>query len=293
MAFNTFELNLFKHDCKTNKQIHIIFVGDNHDDIGAHCNDHLQEVKAYAKKQPYASVLFMLMGDYGDFCSTSERAIIRNSKLHDQTIKTFDDVAESRLMKRIKQFEFMKGRVIGVHNGNHDWKFSTGRFNGMYASEVLARELRAKHIGYVAYSVLQFKNMGYNYCSRFDIVSCHGKGGGKRIGAGFNTIEDMTMIFEGDDVYAQGHNHQLGGIPLARLGVDVPNKSGKPELKQRVIHLVRTGSAMEGYRVGEETYVSNALMKPCVLGSPVVIIQYKKANNKGKRSLQRSVKTLA
>jgi hypothetical protein len=294
MAFNTFELNHYKHDCKGAKEIKIAYVGDNHDDIDAHQDSHLKELKTYCKRYPAHTVLFLLMGDYGDFCSTSERSIIRNSKLHETTLKTLDDVAESRLVKRIKQFEFMKGRVIGVHNGNHDWKFSTGRFNGMYASEVLATELQAKHLGYVCYSVVCFNNVhDAGMRSRLDIASCHGRGGGRLIGAGFNQVEQMTAIFPNADIYAQGHNHQLGGLPSARLEVDLCKRTNKLMLKQRVISFIRTGSSMQGYRVGESSYVSDNLMKPCALGFPVSVLEFNRVTKDGERTLTRKIQTLA
>jgi hypothetical protein len=295
MGFNTFELNLFRHDLKRSNRLFIAFVGDNHDDVDGHVSDHLVALKAFCKRYKPHEVLFHLMGDYGDFCSTSERAIIKNSKLHDTTIRTLDDVASTRLKKRIKQFEFMKGRVIGVHNGNHDWHFTTGEYEGRYASEVLAESLQAKHIGYVAYSVIQMKNViGDNCGMKMDIVSCHGKGGGKRIGAGFNTIEDMSYIFEGADIYAQGHNHQLGGIPSARLTVDLCAKTGKLIYKEKVISFIRTGSAMQGYKPGDRTYVSDSLMKPCALGFPISVIEFSRKKAKdGSRHIVKSQKTLA
>jgi hypothetical protein len=274
-----------------------VYVGDNHDDIDGHVSDHLKQVKQFKSQHKPHEVLFHLMGDYGDFCSTSERAMINSSKLHDTTRKTLDDVAEARLVKRIKQFEFMKGRVIGVHNGNHDWQFTTGRFNGRYASEVLAEALGAKHIGYVAYSIVQL----FNCCeggvySRIDIV-CHGRGGGRRIGAGFNTIEDMSYIFEGADIYAQGHNHQLGGVPSARLSVSFCPKTNKMHLVDKVISFIRTGSSMQGYRAGERTYVSDNLMKPCALGFPISVIEHSRVTQtkqgKRERTLARSLKVLA
>jgi hypothetical protein len=203
-------------------------------------------------------------------------------------------------MKRIKQFEFMKGRVIGVHNGNHDWQFTTGRFNGRWASEVLAESLGAKHIGYVAYSVVRLMNVAEGLNSRIDIVSCHGRGGGRRIGAGFNTIEDMSYIFEGADIYAQGHNHQLGGVPSARLKVDFCRGTDKLMLTDKVISFIRTGSSMQGYKAGERTYVSDNLMKPCALGFPISVIEFKRVQIKGikngdkrERTLTRSLKVLA
>lgn len=299
MGFNTFELNLFKHDCKNAKDLFIAYVGDNHDDVDGHVSDHLKALKAFCKRYKPHQVLFHLMGDYGDFCSTSERAIIKNSKLHDTTLKTLDTVAEDRLHKRIKQFEFMKGRVIGVHNGNHDWHFTTGKYQGRYASEVLAESLDAKHIGYVAYTIVRFLNVYTSGSrSRIDIVSCHGRGGGRRIGAGFNTIEDMSYIFEGADIYAQGHNHQLGGIPSARLKVDFVDRTGQMILTDKVISFIRTGSAMQGYRAGERTYVSDNLMKPCALGFPISVIEFRrkvlpKKGEAGKCRLTKSLKVLA
>jgi len=295
MGFNTFELNLFRHDLKRSNRLFIAFVGDNHDDVGIHLSDHLAELKKFTKRYKPHEVLFHLMGDYGDFCSTSERRIIDRSDLHDTTRQTLDDHAASTLKKRIKQFEFMKGRVIGVHNGNHDWFFTTGEYKNKYASEVLAESLGAKHIGYVAYSVVQLKNViGDNCGMKMDIVSCHGKGGGKRIGAGFNTIEDMSYIFEGADIYAQGHNHQLGGIPSARLTVDLNAKTGKLVYKEKIISFIRTGSAMQGYKPGKRTYVSDALMKPCALGFPISVIEFSRKTAKdGSRHIVKSQKTLA
>jgi len=284
--FDSFETHVFNHNLKGKNPLHICVFGDTHDDAKASVDDHIEELRKRTASLPYESVLFLGMGDYGDFASTTERAAIRHGNIHETTIEKLDDIATSDMQKRAKQFEFMRGRLVGLHNGNHDWSYP----DGTCASEKLASVLGCKHLGYSAYTRIVVSGIvkGGGARSFVDIFSSHGKGSGRLVGSPFNTVEQMTRVFHDADVYVMGHDHSKGGIPDTRLYVDFNARTGQLDIKEKVRYYVRSGSALRGYEAGKKSYISKALYKPCSLGFPIVTAEWKRLHT----GCDRIVKTI-
>lgn len=270
--FDAFELHNFEWNLSGKGPLHVFFFGDTHDDAKASVDQHIEDMRKRSEKLPHESCLFIGMGDYGDFASTSERKAIKQSGLHDTTLDKLDDVADVDLVNRVKELEFMRGRLIGLHNGNHDWAYA----DGTHASERLADALGCRHLGYSAYTRVHVSNVRGGVASFVDIFSSHGKGGGKLLGSPWNTLEQMSRIFHDSDIYAMGHDHSLGSIPDTRLYVDNNHKTGAVELKEKKRLFIRTGSALRGYEPGKKSYISKALYKPCSLGFPMAIVEWRR-----------------
>jgi len=287
MAFDTFELNDFNWNLGGKKFLHIFFFGDTHDCAEDSDDDYIQELRRQSEKSPYECSLFLGIGDYGDFASTSERRSINHAGLHDTTIAKLDREAHDDLNKRVKSLEFMRGRLIGLHNGNHDWCMS----NGKYASEILAERLGCRHLGYSAHSRIAVKQIfpRGGTCSLITIFSSHGKGSGKLLGSPWNSLEQMSRIINNADLYAMGHDHSLGSIPDTRLEVVYNNKSKQSELKMVKRLFIRTGSSLRGYVPGKRSYISKALYKPCSLGFPQAIVSWKRSYDGGKDVLVKDI----
>lgn len=278
MAFDTFELNLFNWNLRGKPPLHIFFFGDTHDDARASVDDHIEDIRKRSAKLPYESCLFIGMGDYGDFASTSERKSIRHSGLHDTTIDKLDEVADRDLKNRVKQLDFMRGRLIGLHNGNHDWAYQ----DGSHASERLASALGCRHLGYSAYTHVKIASIRPHTDSYVSLFTSHGKSGGRLLGAPWNSLEQMSRIFHDAEIFAMGHDHSLGGIPDTRLYVEMNTKTGELVLKEKKRLFIRTGSALRGYESGKKSYISKALYKPCSLGFPVAIVEWKRVRSEGR-----------
>ena len=281
--FDSFELNDFNWNLGGKKYVHVFFFGDTHDCAEDSDDDYIQELRRQSEKLPYECSLFIGMGDYGDFASTSERKSIHHAGLHDTTMAKLDREANDDLNKRVKSLEFMRGRLIGLHNGNHDWQMA----NGKYASEILAERLGCRHLGYSAHSRIMVSNVlpKSGVKSSITIFSSHGKGSGKLLGSPWNSLEQMSRIFNDVDLFAMGHDHSLGAIPDTRLKVVYNHKTKKSELKEVKRLFIRTGSSLRGYVPGKRSYISKALYKPCSMGFPQAIVSWKRKQECGMSTL--------
>jgi hypothetical protein len=83
-------------------------------------------------------------------------------------------------------------------------------------------------------------------------------------GSGYNTVEQMSRVFEGADIYAMGDNHQRGCIPIQTLRA-VSNNRGV-DIRSHKILLLRTGAFLRGYVENKRSYVTDSLYPPSNLG---------------------------
>jgi hypothetical protein len=209
---------------------------------------------AKQKKNSY----FLGTGDYDDLASYSEREAINRALLHDETRLTLDDIYNDRVNKLVKEISFMKGRLIGLIEGNHYGQFSSGSHT---TTQKMCEMLGCKYLGVVSFIRLGFSLGQKRSC--IDICVHHGRGVARTVGGSFNTIQQMIDCVEAD-IYLMAHNHQKGVAMKTRLFL----QSGKGNLKvaQRKIILGRTGSFLKGYVDGEGSYVARAMLSPSDIG---------------------------
>ncbi len=87
--------------------------------------------------------LFLGVGDYLDGFSTSERAVLKDGKLHESTRENLEGMQNGRVKLLAKELSFMKGHLAGLMNGNHYAEFQ----DGTNSDQRLARELDCLYLG--------------------------------------------------------------------------------------------------------------------------------------------------
>lgn len=244
--------------------LYIIPFGDVHRDTDSCDVDRWQWFLKGCQEYPQDKTYYLGMGDFNDFASAKEQKIIRNSALHDQTQNKFDEIVERDNRKFAKEISFMKGRLIGLLDGNHNWVFK----NGKTATEDLCERLDAPYLGWLSYVNITFNilNSG-GKAIRMDIIPCHGKAGGKLAGTSISQVADLKTIFPVADLYIQGHDHQRGAWPQAILVSDCCGN-----IKQKRQFLARSGSFKKGYVDGVSGYEVGRLLRPSDLGAIVFSI---------------------
>lgn len=288
MAFDCFETNVFRWNMRGNSTLHIAFFGDLHGDCKmSDAKAQLKELKARTDKLPRESVLFVGMGDYDDFLSSSERKKIAAAELHESTMDSLNGVAEKHMRETAKVMEFMRGRIIGLHCGNHDYRHP----NGEYSSEHLARLMGCRHIGYTGYTRILLTGFvkGGGSRSSVDVFSSHGKGSGRLLGSPFNTVAQMAQIFPMADIFAQGHDHARGGLPATTLYMEYNAAGDSLDVREKTQVFVRSGSSLRGYAPKSNSYIAKALYKPCALGFPIASVEFKRMIVDGKDVIRKSV----
>jgi len=218
---------------------------------------------------------YMGLGDYHDLASAREQTKLNRDDLHETTMETLDELVQKRNREFAEEIKQMRGRLLGLIDGNHNWRFP----NGVTASEDLANRMGCEHLGWLCHYTIHFKLGGKS--QDIHIVACHGKAGGKRIGTSINQVEDMKAIFPMADVYCMGHNHDRGAWPVDIL---YPTHStGGTFIKQKRQFLCRSGSFLKAYEKGRSNYATGRLLRPADLGALKLEIGFHRDREDGDR----------
>lgn len=237
--------------------IYLIPFGDIHR-FADNCHvDKYLEFLEWAKKKPRC--YFLGMGDYDDFASTSERYGLAQARLHDTSLRYLDEIAKKRTMDFSKEVSFMKDNLIGMLEGNHHFKFSSG----ITSTQMICETLKTKYLGISSFIKIIFEHRKSNKAMSLDIWAHHGTGGGKRTSSSVNSVDDMQRNAEAD-IFLMGHDHKKWVAYQRKLRL-IGGK-GNLYIRERKILLGRTGSFQLGYVPGKSNYVSSGGMTPTDLG---------------------------
>jgi hypothetical protein len=239
--------------------------GDVHKFAPLHSEDHWAAFldDARGRKDAY----FLGMGDYMDLASSSERNALKDGRFHDSTIQTLEDIYRDMTARYCKDLEFMRGRIIGLIEGNHYSEFQ----NGTTTTQKMCETLGCKYLGVSAFIRLSFR---YGKTSRsVDIWAHHGKGAARLIGGSLNTVQQMGEAAEAD-VYLMGHDHKKSAGMTSKLMLSGAGGDVKVVHKKQVY--ARTGSFLRGYVDGKQSYVADMGLNPTDLGVVKITLTAKK-----------------
>lgn len=257
-----FIIHRFAKHTKFNEPINLYVFGDVHRFAKGCCVEKWHQFLSTARQDK--SALFLGMGDYDDMASTSERAILINPGLHDDTRWSIDDIYEHRIKEFAKEISFMRGNIVGLIEGNHYGIFSNG---GMTTTQFLCNHMRCRYLGVNGFIRLSFLD-GTKRTS-IDIFAHHGRGASRLIGSSLNNVEQMVSNAEAD-IYIMGHDHKLNSAKVSRLHL---HHGGEGlVLKDKTMLLARSGSFLRGYMHEHQSYVVKGAMKPAELGYLKVIL---------------------
>jgi len=98
-----------------------------------------------------------------------------------------------------------KGKIIGLHTGNHEYKMITSGV-GDPVEDVCSR-LNVKYLGYSAFTKIIARRKAGDSNS-LTIYSHHGWFSGRKRGSKINNLEDLSMHWDAD-LYLVAHSHDL------------------------------------------------------------------------------------
>lgn len=263
-----FETHSFKIPVKYNKPFRLIFFGDVHRDAPSHAHEKWQEFLDYARKQKDA--WFFGMGDYLDSTSTSERECLGNitEKMHETFRRDIQELQLAKCELIAKELSFMRGRIIGMLNGNHYFQFQSGINSDQKICEMLA----AKYLGVCAFVRLTFDNGNGRYHTR-DIFAHHGMGASRLVGGSLNRVAQMAEGAEAD-IFAMGHDHKRGAVPGQTRLFLMQGKNGV-RLESREPIVLRSGSFLKSFEPGKSNYNVDACRAPSSLGHVEILVNVK------------------
>jgi hypothetical protein len=221
------------------------------------CESTWRDFAYWAKHHPTAH--FIGNGDYEDSFRAHTRDIIeQNTEADEQAV-----IHEAN-RKRLREFEsamaFMRGRLIGVGDGNHDWRFADGR----NTAQIIAEDFGAEYLGVMAAVRIVFEYQ--NGRLPITYVQHHGRPSGAQTAGGkFNHVERMARSYDAD-IVATGDDHKKG-ITQAQTRVKLITAShGQLIPREYTPLLVRTGGCKKILEPGVSCYEVDRGYAPLALG---------------------------
>lgn len=233
-----------------------------------------------AKQDPKAR--FIGMGDYIETFSDSERNGLLAAKLHESSSHTIENMVQRSVDEFIEKISFMKGRIIGLLEGNHYFMFGTGISSTQYMCE----KLGCRYLGASAFVRLTLQYGKGHRRSCVDIFAHHGKGASRLVGGSLNTVAQMAECAHAD-IYIMGHDHRKSVGMGSRLELCYGFKC--VNLREKRLLFIRSGSFLRGYEPGRGNYVSKKLLNPADLGYVKIMLypKYKAVHQNGVRVTER------
>lgn len=240
---------------KIGDPFYLIPFGDIHRDSHLCCDEKWLEFLAWAKTKKRC--LFLGMGDYNDLASASERHILTNRSLHESTKFTIEDIYRKESDKLSKELSFMKGKLLGLMEGNHYGEFQ----NDTTTTQRMCDKLDCKYLGVSAFIRLAFVYTTHRYS--LDVWAHHGRGAARLIGGSLNKVQNMSEAAVAD-IYLMGHDHKKSVGMSSRLTLSGMGREMKVRHKKMLF--ARTGSFLKAYEENRPSYVADMAMNPSDLG---------------------------
>lgn len=199
------------------------------------------------------------MGDYQDLASCSEREALSNPRIHDSTRATLDEIYKEHCDAFLADIGFMKGKLIGLLEGNHYPLFS----HGITGTQYMCQQLKCKYLGVCTYVRIYFTVNGARMT--YDVFAHHGLGAARLLGGSLNRVQQMAEGAEADALI-MGHDHKRVAGHINRLCLHGNTK--RLEVRNRKISILRSGSFLRGYVDGQISYVADRCLAPTDLGWP-------------------------
>lgn len=280
-------------DCIIGEPIYLIPFGDVHRDTPSCDVDRWKWFLEGCQKYPKDRTWYIGMGDFNDFASSKEQKALSHADIHDQTRDMLDEVVKRSNRKFAEEISFMKGHIIGMLDGNHNWLFH----NGTTATQDLCDRLDAPYLGWLTHIKIKvpLSNKTGNRKSKSPcdvalyIIACHGKAGGKLMGTSINQVDDLCRIFPVADIYIEGHDHQRYAVPKVIL---IPSGSGADDVKQKRQFLSRSGSFKKGYCEGVSGYEVGRLLRPSDMGAIVYEVSFHRDRREGQDRIITDIKAI-
>lgn len=259
MNQDIFTISTFQQEYSNVVDTHYLLpFGDVHYKNPQHHSELWDEWCLWAKIKPRA--MFIGMGDFLEWFSDSERKGVRSINLHESSEKMMDDFAKESCDEFFEKIKFMRGRVLGMLEGNHFYQFQ----NGMTSTQYLCQRLGCKYLGASGFIRICFKHTKMNKDMKIDVFVHHGKGASRLVGGSLNSVQQMAECAEAD-IYLMGHDHKKSIGMSSRLCL-TDGRTGI-HLKEKKVLYARTGSFLKGYEPDKPSYVTKSLLNPSDLGT--------------------------
>ena len=205
------------------------------------------------------------LGDYGDFLRPSLRCKVAEVLQQDGDARTqLDNIVRKKIDEIADEMMFMKGKIISMHSGHHEWDFK----DGTNSSQYLCNVLDSTYLGWSGYTVLKFqgeesKNGSKGNGMAVKIYSTHGDGGSPFSSGDLAQLEKKIAPYWVADLYLRGHSSKGEMAPIELNDVMI---RGTLRFIKKTRWIVNVPGMMNGYVEKHTSYVEYKNMPPACLG---------------------------
>lgn len=211
------------------------------------------------------------LGDYGDWLRPSLRPQLTAAMSRDDSARqAFDNDVLRGHDEIIKDMEFLKGKLIGLHAGHHLWTFASG----LNTDQRLASALNAPYLGWIASTRFALtyggeKAYGEKRAFVYTMISTHGNPNGRKVHAALAYLENNYTNGWIADQYCIGHGcKNANDVPFKRNHI---RRIGPPGIDIQIPRLLVVGGFAEGYTDGwKSSYVEEAGFTPQPMGYGII-----------------------
>jgi len=226
-------------------------------------------------KRQTSNIWFLGMGDYQNILRATERGILQSASLGKKTVTSLEDWWYYHINRFYEEISFMRGRILGLLEGNHYVTFQ----NNTTSTQYLCQKLGCAYLGCNAFIRLIISK-DEHHAHQLDIFAHHGKGGGSTSGGSINTVEKMQHIAEAS-IFLQGHDHRKMVSMQSKLYLSNTKDPKDLKVRHKKIISARTGSFLKAYESGKQSYVVDKLLRPTDLGVVKIEIQTMRKKTNG------------
>lgn len=240
---DTREIPVFTRDYSSQAKHTVYPVGDLHMGAKEHAAERLDEWLDYIAKTRYTSVL-----NTGDNFNCAIPGSVSDSHTEKLTVGEARKIGKQKF-KRLSDLD----KLDLLADGNHEWRVY--RATGDSPNSAIADDLGVNYtrsICIVRYLVGD---------EEYDVFFRHGTGGGKKLGASVNNLQDQENIIDAD-IYVSGHTHTQVAFPK---DIFVKGDDGEYTRKKR---LFVCSASFLAY----EEYAANAGFVPAHIGAPRIFL---------------------
>lgn len=221
------------------------------------------------------------MGDYFNLLRGKARAHMQTYTADEESFERLDDLAEESARGFYRRWlEPIKGKIIGLLEGNHYYRFSK---SGLTTTQLMCQMGGIPYLESLAAIRLVVCCKAQKTEGRvLTILAHHGdwSGGYSRPGGDLNAMDLKSISTWDADISLYGHTHRklIHFAPVMTL-----SRSGALRVKEKPRVIIRTGSFLRGYIEGKKGYIESKLLPPSELGYPRLYIKFIQAKHEGDR----------
>ena len=209
------------------------------------------------------------LGDYSTLARSHYRNYVRAYSQDEDSQREIDALVKDQMRDFYKKyFKPLKGKLLGLAEGNHRWEF----LNGTTSTQFLCELAEIPYWGFTSLHRLQFVHQLGSGIYVLKMLAHHGdwSAGGITPGGDLNSLERRAEGWDTDITWV-AHTHRK--MAYVSPVMTIP-ETGTLRIIERPRVYIRAGCFVRGYVPGCVTYAERKLLKPTELGWVTLKVQF-------------------